>query len=339
VGNLFDSVLDWENLQLAFWKARRGKQDRAEVREFAVGLEGRLARMADGLRGATFPVGRSVQFVIRDPKERTITAPCFEERVMHHAVMNVCEPVFDRWLIHDSYACRTGRGREAAILRARHFAAGHPFFLKVDIRKYFESISHRALVGWLERLFKDGRLLDLFERIIGSYETKPGRGLPVGALTSQHFANFYLGWLDRFVKETLRAPGCVRYMDDMLIWGHSSAEMQTYLARCQEFIGDLLELEFKPYPYINRSVHGVDFLGCRVLPDHVILNRRSRVRFQRKMAWLEAQYLIGGIDEWELQQRATSLFAFAQAAGAKSWHFRQSVLQRLPVSGRRPPTA
>ncbi len=179
-GNLFDSVLDWDNLHLAFWKARLGKRDRPDVRDFAVGLERRLARMADQLRRGTFPLGRGHQFVIHDPKERTITAPCFEERVLHHALMNVCEPVFDRWLIDDSYACRVGRGREAAIVRARHFAAGYPFFLKLDVRKYFESIPHRVLVSWLERLFKDGRLLDLFERIIASYQTQPDRGLPIG---------------------------------------------------------------------------------------------------------------------------------------------------------------
>jgi hypothetical protein len=338
VGNLFEQIIDFGNLELAFCKAVRGKRDRADAREFAANLDSRRAEMVDGLWRGRFPLGRCTQFVIHDPKQRIITAPCFAERVLHHAIMNVCEPVFENWLIDDTYACRTGRGRDAAIRRALYFAGQHPFFLKMDVRKYFESISHDILISRLERVFKDIRLVDLLERIIFSFQGEAGRGLPIGSLTSQHFANFYLGWFDRFVKETLRVKGYVRYMDDMLLWSHSAAELQTALDACREFLAVELDLEIKPHPYINRSAHGVDFLGCRVLPDHVILNRRSRERFRRKMGCLEEDYLQGRIDELELQERGTSLVAFARAAGVKSWHFRRSVLQRLPVSGRRPRT-
>jgi hypothetical protein len=294
--------------------------------------------MAGQLRQGTFVLGRFRQFVIRDPKERIITAPCFAERVLHHAIVNVCEPVFERWLIPDTYACRTGRGRVAAVERAQDFAARHPFFLKMDVRKYFASISHKILLSGLERLFKDVRLLDLLGRIVFSFQGATGRGLPIGSLTSQHFANFYLGWLDRFVKEMLRVRGYVRYMDDMLLWGSSASQLSNTLNACRAFLSDHLDLVLKPDPYINRASHGVDFLGCRVLPDHVILNRRSRLRFRRELCRLEGDYLEGKIDERELQERATALVAFTQAAGAKSWHFRRTVLERCPVSGRRPRT-
>jgi hypothetical protein len=190
----------------------------------------------------------------------------------------------------------------------------------------------------LERIFNDGQLSNLFGRIVESYQTLPGRGLPIGSLTSQHFANFYLGWLDRYVKETLRVKAYVRYMDDMLLWAGPARELQAALQRCRDYLSDSLGLALKPSPYLNRSSHGVDFLGCRVWPDHVTLNRRSRVRFQRKMQWLEQQFLAGEIDATELQARTTSLVAFTQAAEAKSWHCRQAVLQHLQVSGRRPPT-
>jgi hypothetical protein len=337
-GNLFEQIVDLTNLQLAFCKAVRGKRDRAEAREFAAGLDWRLPAMADALWRGMFPLGRCTQFVIHDPKQRTITAPCFAERVLHHAVMNICEPIFENWLIDDTYACRADRGRDASIKRAQYFARQQPFFLKMDVRKYFDSITHDVLIDGLERLFRDIRLIDLLERIIFSFRGEAGRGLPIGSLTSQHFANFYLGWFDRFVKETLRVKGYVRYMDDMLLWGESGQSLQAVLDHTREFLGESLQLELKAHPYINRSVHGVDFLGCRVLPDHVILNRRSRVRFARKMERLEWDYLDGIIDEQELQERGTSLVAFTQAAGVKSWHFRRSVLQRLPVSGRRPRT-
>lgn len=335
--NLFERIVNYDNLRLAFCKALRGNRHSADAREFASAADYRLAKIGAQLRGGTFPLGRFHQFVIHDPKERTITAPCFAERVVHHAIMNVCEPVLERWLIHDTYACRVGRGRIAALERAQHFARGHSFFLKMDIRKYFYSIPHRTLLARLDRLFKDEPLMDLLGRIVFSFNVDSGRGLPIGSLTSQHFANFYLGWFDRFVKEKLRIRGYVRYMDDMLLWGHSADELLRVLDACRRFLDEQLGLEIKAHPYVNRMAHGVDFLGCRLLPDHLLLNRRSRLRFRRKMTRLETQYLDGEIDELELQQRATSLVAFTRAGGVKSWHFRRSVLQRLPVSGHRPP--
>lgn len=337
-GNLLEQIAERENLRIAVGKALKGKRDRAEARRFMAHLEWHLSELARGLRDGNYPLGAYEQFVIRDPKERVITKPCLAERVVHHAIMNVCEPIFERWLIHDTYACRKGRGRVAALLRAQQFAGRHAFFLKLDIRKYFDSIVHPVLVARLERLFKDPHLLNLLARVIGSFHGEAGVGLPIGSLTSQHFANFYLGWFDRFVKETLQVPGYFRYMDDMLLWGESAGFLLNILDRGQEFLSEQLGLQLKPVPYINRSAHGVDFLGCRVLPDHLLLSRRSRVRFRRNLEQLELAYLAGEIDELTLQQRATSLVAFTQSGGVKSWHFRCAVIEQMPVSGRRPRT-
>ena len=126
-------------------------------------LDRHIAAMSAAIREGTFPVGRFQQFLIRDPKERVITAPCFDERVLHHAIMNVCEPVMDRWLIDDTFACRTGKGREAAIQRAQHFTRNAEWFLKLDVRKYFDSVPHASLMAFLERRFKDRRLLELLQ--------------------------------------------------------------------------------------------------------------------------------------------------------------------------------
>ena len=188
---------------LAFHKAARGRRGQAVVQEFASRLDERIAVISDAIGKETFPIGRFQQFVIRDPKQRVITAPCFEERVLHHAIMNVCEPVMNRWLIDDTFACRTGKGREAAVHRAHEFSRKFEWFLKLDVRKYFDSVSHEKLINLLAMRFKDRRLLELLNRIIRAYRGDLGIGLPIGSLTSQHFANFYLGWLDRFAKETL----------------------------------------------------------------------------------------------------------------------------------------
>jgi hypothetical protein len=301
------------------------------VRQFATGLDDRIAEMAKAISEGIFPVGRFHQFLIRDPKERVITAPCFDERVLHHAIMNVCEPVLDRWLIDDTFACRSGKGREAAILRAQHFSRNALWCLKLDVRKYFESISHQRLLHLLESRFKDERLLQLLNRIIAAYRGDLGVGVPIGSLTSQHFANFYLGWLDRFVKETLRVRGYVRYMDDMVLWHPSRKVLVEMHRRCQQFATVHLGLEFKPSS-VQRTGVGVAFLGCRIWPTHVELNRRSKRRWRRRVRVLERGERLGLISELNLQQRMVALTAFSQAAGAKSWRFRKSVLQPVAVN-------
>lgn len=332
VGNLLGQVAERENLQLAYRRALRGKQHRPDAIRFGRRLECNLTRLVEQFDSGQVSVGRFHQFVIHDPKERIITAPCFEERVLHHAIMNVCEPVLDRWLIADTYACRTGKGREAAVVRARDFARRKGAFLKLDARRYFDSIPHDELLKRLTRLFKDPQLFGLFEQIIRSFRSNAGRGLPIGSLTSQHFANFYLGWFDRFVKERLRVRGYVRYMDDMLIFGDSPRELRSIRDQCVEFLGSELELEVHE-PFINHSRHGCDFLGCRLFPTHVVLNRRSRLRFRRQLKRLDAEMTefeeTGDGDELAIQQRATALIAFARAAGVSSWQFRTAELQRL----------
>jgi retron-type reverse transcriptase len=329
---LFDRIIEPDNLLRAFFRASRGKRGRAETREFAGALRARLKTMAEQVCEGTFRLGRSRQFVIHDPKRRIITAPCFEERVLHHAIMNVCEPVFERWLIHDTYACRVGKGRLKALARAQAFSRRFPWFLKLDVRHYFDSVPHELLIDRLRRLFKDRPLLELLERIVRSHRATLGVGLPIGSLTSQHFANFYLGWFDRFAKEDLQSTGYVRYMDDMVIWCETSGELRDALARISEFLSDELRLTLKPTPYWNRSVHGVDFLGVRVLPSRMVLNRRSRVRFRRKLHTLELAQSRGEIGELEMQVRATSLVEFTQAGGVASWNFRRKVLKRLAAT-------
>ena len=323
--NLFDQIPEPENLRLAFHKAARGRRGQAVVRQFAASLDQRIAAMSAAIRDGTFQVGRFQQFVIRDPKERVITAPCFDERVFHHAVMNVCEPILDRWLIDDTFACRVGKGREAAILRAQHFTRHNGWFLKLDVRKYFDSVPHAKLAAFLERCFKDRRLLELLNRIIAAYRGELGIGLPIGSLTSQHFANFYLGWLDRYVKEDLRLKGYVRYMDDLLLWHDDRQRLQESQRWCRGFAAEKLSLEFKPSE-LRRVSGGTSYLGCRIWPTHVELNRRSKRRWRRRVRVLERAERLGLISELELQSRLTALAAFAKGAGAKSWRFRTSVL-------------
>lgn len=329
--NLFDRICTRDNIRVAFYRAARGKRSRSVVQGFASGLEDRIDKVSSGLQNGSFEFGRFRQFVIRDPKERVISAPCFEERVAHHAIMNICEPILDRWLITDTYACRYGKGREAAVRRARVFSGRFTYCIHLDVRKFFDNISHDRLLSLLQRRFNDARLLALMERVIRCYRRTQGKGLPIGSLTSQHFANFYLGWLDRFVKEKLQVRGYVRYMDDLVLWGTSKEFLHAQHQECRGFAGKTLELEFKP-SRIRAVNQGVGFLGCRVWPDHVELNRRSKRRWRRRVRSLGRAERLGLLTQSELQVRLASLVAFARGADARSWRFRQAVLQQTSVN-------
>ncbi len=180
-----------------------------------------LKKLQEGLIGECVDVGHYRYFLIQDPKERTICAALFPERVLHHAVMNVTEPYFERKMIFDTYACRRDKGTDKAVERAFDFTRKSFWFLKLDIRKYFDSISHSVLLEILRTVFKDGQLLDLFQQIIETYQKTPGKGVPIGNLTSQYFANLYLSGFDHFIKDTLGIKRYVRYMDDMCLWGNN----------------------------------------------------------------------------------------------------------------------
>ena len=352
-GQLLERVAEMENLRRAFHQACRGKRGKAEVQNYAAHLDERLAELRAQLLEGRVPVGRYHYFRIHDPKERLICAASFPERVLHHALMNVCDPVLERAAIGDSFACRTGKGRTAALARAQEFARRFPWFLKLDVRKYFDSVDHERLRAMLRRKFKDAAVLRLLDEIIASYQTTPGHGLPIGNLTSQHFANFYLAPLDRFAKETLGCVGYVRYMDDFVLWGSSGRELSKLRERVRKFLAETLGLELKGASagsrrgqeaeppsapairlltsaatagIINRSAAGMEFLGARIFPHRLGLARRSKLRFRRKLAEYEAAFAAGEWTELELQQRVTALLAFVRVTRCED--FRRSLLGR-----------
>ena len=326
-GQLMDAIADAANLQLAFWKAAKSKRAKADCRAFQEKLDENLATLRGELLGASVVIGEYHSFTFYDPKERTICAASFRERVLHHALMNVCEPVLEQVAIFDSYACRTGRGAQAAVQRACGFARQHGWFLKMDIRKYFDSIDQSVLRGLLRRKFKDAGVLDLFDRILASYQTAPGRGLPIGNLTSQHFANLYLAPLDRFIKERLQRRCYVRYMDDFVVWGDTAVELRAVWLKVEAFLTAELRLELKPNVMLNRTEIGMDFPGYRLFPHNLRLTRRRKRRFVRKFRAYEREGMDGEWTELQMQQRMTALIAFTLPCRSRG--FRRSVMQRF----------
>ena len=249
---------------------------------------------------------------------------------MHHALIAAAGPVIDRGLIADTYACRTGKGTRAAWRRAQQLARRHGWFLLLDIRRYFDRIDHEVLRAQLRRLFKDRRLLALFDRILaaGSPGCPPGKGLPIGNLTSQHLANLYLSALDHRITEVLRVPGYCRYMDDLLLFGDTREALRAAEVHLTCFLAKRLLLETKPSARRLGPVSiGVPFLGLRLWPGLVRLDRVRVRRFRTRLRGLQAARRAGVLAEEDLAARAASLVAWASQADTLA--LRQSFLQRL----------
>ena len=326
-GQLMEAIAEPANLRLAFWKAAKSKRAKADCRAFQERLEENVASLRAELLSGSVAVGEYHTFTIYDPKERTICAASFRERVLHHALMNVCEPVLERAAIFDSYACRKGRGQQVAVRRATGYARQNGWVLQMDIRKYFDSIDQEVLRGLLARKFKDAGVLEVFDRILATYQTAPGQGLPIGNLTSQHFANYYLAPLDRFIKEGLQCRSYVRYMDDFVVWGETAAELREVWRRVEDFLTTELKLELKSNVMLNRTERGMDFLGYRIFPRDLRLAKRSKRRFASKFRAYEREHREGVWSELELQQRMTALIAFTLPCRSRG--FRRNVIERF----------
>ena len=327
VGNLWPAVVARENLVDAFHKAAKGKRGKIEVRRFSQNLDAELVRLRGQLMDRSFDTGHFHVFKVFDPKERTIHAARFPERVFHHALMNVCEPYLDRRSIFHSYACRKGKGRLAAIDAAAAAARRAPWYLKLDIRKYFESIPHDILLEALERVFKDPDLLHWFQRIVRGHRNAEGRGLPIGSLTSQHLANFHLGPLDRLCMQDRATTGYVRYMDDFVCWSDDKAALIELGRRIECLLAEKLGLQLKHPPCPQPSKRGMDFLGYRIYPDHVRLARRSKTRYVRRLRLISRLSEEGVLSEEQTQTRLTAVSAFLLPA--RSYGFRRRTLSRF----------
>lgn len=325
VGNLWPAITERENLARAFHQAARGKRWKFEVRRFSENLDQRLDRLRDELLDRSFETGRFHVFEVHDPKRRTIHAAHFQERVFHHALMNLCEPVLEKQSIFHSYACRKGKGRLAAIGVAEKAARACAWHLKLDIRKYFESVPHELLISRLHRVFKDPEVLYWLEKLLRGHRSDEGRGLPIGSLTSQHLADFYLGPLDRFCQGQQAMKAYCRYMDDFICWGDDKAAMVALGWEIQRYVEADLGLALKHPPSPQPTSHGMDFLGYRIFPHHTALNRRSKLRYRRRLTTLAKLHDRGVLNESQVQQRLTALTAFVLPASSHA--FRRSVME------------
>jgi len=322
-------IADWHNLATAFHAAARGKRGRGDVEAFRAGLDGELARLRDELLAGIWSPRPMRRFQIHDPKPRVIHAPCFRDRVAHHAIMAHVGPVLDRALSFDTYACRTGKGTVAAVQRAADHARNNEWFAQIDVRAYFASIDHAELLRLLERRLKNRELLATLARIVHAHTAPEGRGLPIGTLTSQHFANFYLAGLDRHLLEVCRVRGFVRYMDDVVWWTDDRIAAREATDAARAYLADNLHLALKRPAVIGRSRTGLAFCGFRILPGRVLLSLRRRQRYAALRKAAESAWQQGDLDAIGLQAAYSGALALTAHAHATSW--RREQMRRQPV--------
>lgn len=276
--SLFSQIVDYENLRLAWLKARKGKTSKKSVQNFSRNVNKNLQVIHDRMIASPPVLSKYIQFKIYDPKERMISVVPFPDRVIHHAIMNVLEPVFERQFIFHTYACRKGKGTHAAARYAFKCAGRSEFFLKLDVRKYFDSIDHTVLKQFLCRIIKDARCLELLFGVIDSYKIdfegdSVGRkkGLPIGNLTSQFFANFYLSALDHFILEKLAL--------------------------------------FLKIPVFGKTFRGVPFLGWRITKDRIFLLSKTKRRMKNRLKEIQKAFERGKITEEKAVERTKAVYA------------------------------
>jgi len=333
--NLYPQITSFANLLLASKKAQAGKRYQENVLAFNFNLESELFRMQEELRSKTYQPGPYRHFMVHDSKPRLISAAPYRDRVVHHAIMNIMEPLFDPSFIFDCYACRRGKGTHAALFRFREFLARHRYVLKCDIKKYFQSMDQEILLEKLRRKIADSETRWLLAVIIGSTDFNeqnpnryfPGddlfaplarrRGIPVGNLTSQFFANLYLNDFDHWLVEELRAGPYLRYVDDFCVFGDDKERLNRIRSSIQEYLATLRLSIHEGKSRIYTTKEGIEFLGFRHLPERNRVRKENVKRFKLRMRKLEQDYADGAIPLSRVSDAVVSWVAHAAYANSE----------------------
>ncbi len=302
-----------DNLRESFLQAFKGKTGKAEAENFRNSLDFELQSISEQLLNGTYDFSGYRDFLIFEPKPRVISAAPFRTRVALQAMMRVCHYKFDSYQIFDSYASRLGKGTYKALDRAMKFAQTYKWFVKLDVRKFFASIDHKILKSQLYALFKDKILLQNIDNLIDSYENDSDKGLPIGNLSSQYFANHYMAYADHSAKETIKVQALVRYMDDVLMFGNDKDALIKQVRTYECFLNDELGLTLHE-PIYNRTEFGIPFLGYVVYPYKLRLNQNSRRRLRRRFYKMCESVFNGDICDEDCIMSAQSMLAFAYKA-------------------------
>ena len=333
-GYLFENLCSFENLYEAFKKAFRGTGRTEETCRFHFHLERELLKLKEELEAKSYRPARFRYFKTFDPKERTISVAPFRDRVVHHGVVRILEPVFEPTFIFDSYATRKGKGAHRAVKRAQNYLKNGFYYYKSDVLKYFDTVDHDVLLGLVRRKIKDRNVLELVERIIRNADVSRGlahgKGLPIGNLTSQFFANVYLNPLDHLLKDQMGVKRYVRYMDDMVIFSDSKVYLKDVLREVRTFLADPLKLSLNPRStFLNSRLNGLPFLGFRVFSNVIRVRKENLKRVKGKLKERKKQLRAGLITEERFVMSVRSMFD--HLSFADSFHLRSLIF--VPRAG------
>ncbi len=341
--NLFDGIASFEALHAAALRAAKGKRSKPGVAAFLANLETEVLQLERELQQGRYKPGGYRKIEIFDPKHRVVSAAPFRDRVVHHAWCAVCEPVLERGFIHDSYANRVGKGTHRAVARYERFRDRFRHVLRGDIFRYFPAIDHEILKRDLRRRIGCERTLALADRIVdGSNRQEPvrllfpgddlltplqrRRGLPIGNLTSQLFANVYLNPLDHYCKEVLRAKGYLRYVDDFAVFHDDRGQLEEWRDRIETFLqGRRLRLHPRKTEIVATQ-EPAKFLGFVLLPGGRRRLPDDNVRrFRNRLRGLRERWRHGTAARDEIERRVRSWIAHAEHAD--TWRLRQSIFR------------
>ena len=290
--NLYQKLCSYKNLDLAFTKAKKGRSNKKYVLEFEDNLDKELNKLKEELEYLTYSPKELKRFIIRDPKTRTIHSSVFRDRIVHHALINVIQPIFEGTFIYDSFANQINKGTHKALSRFDFFKrkvsknnTKKCFILKADIRHYFDEVSHEILINIIKRKIKDEKVIWLIKKILSNFNSEiKGKGMPLGNLTSQFFANVYLNELDYFVKHKLKIKYYIRYVDDFIIFNSNKEILEKNKEEINKFLKEELKLELHPdKSRILLLKNGVTFLGYRVFYYHKLLKKNNLRKFEKSL--------------------------------------------------------
>jgi len=329
--NLYPQVWDFENLLIAAKLAQRGKRREPDVYAFNTQLEKKLLRLQEQLKSKTWTPGKYRDFYVYEPKKRLVSAAPYEDRVVHHALCRVLEPIWEKMFIYDSYACRVGKGTHAAADRYTQFSRKAKYVLKCDIRKYFENVSHEVLIGEIGRYVNDEGILWLVRMILSSNNARPaaspGCGIPIGNLTSQFFANVYLNRFDHWVKEDLRHRYYIRYVDDFVVLADDKAVLHAAFRQIEDKLGEIGLAVHPKKRWVFPVTEGCDFMGYRIWPEHRRLRPKTGYHSRRKLVLKARRFNEGEIP---LDRVKASIAAWiGHVKHDDTWGLRRAVLGGL----------
>jgi retron-type reverse transcriptase len=301
---IYETLCSKENLALAFRKASKNKSKKTYVMEFRLNLENNLEILRQELLNGIYKPKPLKTFIIKEPKTRKIRKSFFVDRIVHHAICNVLEPIFEKRFIFDSYANRKGKGSLQAVKRFEFFRnkvsknnSRNCFVLKADIKHYFDTVNHSILINVLKKKIKDEEIINLVDKVLKNHSGFVG--MPLGNMTSQVFANIYLNELDQFVKHKLKAKYYIRYVDDFVILHENKVILEEYKRKIDIFLKKELELELhKTKSKISSINQGINFLGFRIFPHNKLLRKSNIYNLKKKINELEYDLLCNYLSGW-----------------------------------------